>query len=112
KQLSLTTNVETLINEEVSHEISESFQGESSSSSLNDDVQQILQVSKASRNDLEDLFQDFYDKYFDSSKIMKSPTTNVKSSNVEVPSHEEEVFHEISESFQGESSSFSLNDDV
>nr|GFB01528.1 retrovirus-related Pol polyprotein from transposon TNT 1-94 [Tanacetum cinerariifolium] len=38
---------------------------------------------------------------------MKSPT-----SNVEVPSHEEKVFHEISESFQGESSSSSLNDDV
>nr|GEU47247.1 hypothetical protein [Tanacetum cinerariifolium] len=37
---SLTTNVETLINEEVFHEVSESFQGESSSSSLNDDVQQ------------------------------------------------------------------------
>nr|GEZ17702.1 hypothetical protein [Tanacetum cinerariifolium]GEZ17731.1 hypothetical protein [Tanacetum cinerariifolium] len=39
---------------------------------------------------------------------MKSPTTNVESSNVEVPLHEEEVFHEISESFQGESSSSSL----
>nr|GFC63182.1 integrase, catalytic region, zinc finger, CCHC-type, peptidase aspartic, catalytic [Tanacetum cinerariifolium] len=38
---SLTTNVETLINEEVFHEVSESFQGESSSTSLNDDVQQI-----------------------------------------------------------------------
>nr|GEZ37442.1 hypothetical protein [Tanacetum cinerariifolium] len=37
---SLTTNVETLINEEVFHEVSESFQRESSSSSLNDDVQQ------------------------------------------------------------------------
>nr|GEY38632.1 ribonuclease H-like domain-containing protein [Tanacetum cinerariifolium] len=36
-----TTNVETPINEEVYHEVSESFQGESSSSSLNDDVQQI-----------------------------------------------------------------------
>nr|GFB81354.1 retrovirus-related Pol polyprotein from transposon TNT 1-94 [Tanacetum cinerariifolium]GFB82621.1 retrovirus-related Pol polyprotein from transposon TNT 1-94 [Tanacetum cinerariifolium] len=35
-----TTNVESLINEEVFHEISESFQGESSSSSLNDDEQQ------------------------------------------------------------------------
>nr|GFA44848.1 retrovirus-related Pol polyprotein from transposon TNT 1-94 [Tanacetum cinerariifolium] len=34
-----TTNVETLIIEEVFHEVSESFQGESSSSSLNDDVQ-------------------------------------------------------------------------
>nr|GFD00048.1 hypothetical protein [Tanacetum cinerariifolium] len=43
---------------------------------------------------------------------MKLPTTNVESSNVEVPSHEEEVFHEISKSFQGEYSSSSLNDDV
>nr|GFD13699.1 hypothetical protein [Tanacetum cinerariifolium] len=40
---SLTTNIETLINEEVFHEVSESFQGESSSSSLNDDVQQSLE---------------------------------------------------------------------
>nr|GFA66924.1 hypothetical protein [Tanacetum cinerariifolium] len=37
---SSTTNVETPINNEVFHEVSESFQGESSSSSLNDDVQQ------------------------------------------------------------------------
>nr|GFC21167.1 hypothetical protein [Tanacetum cinerariifolium] len=37
---SSTMNVETLINEEVFHEVSESFQRESSSSSLNDDVQQ------------------------------------------------------------------------
>nr|GFD09219.1 hypothetical protein [Tanacetum cinerariifolium] len=37
---SSTTNVETSINEEVFHEVSESFQGESSSTSLNDDVQQ------------------------------------------------------------------------
>nr|GFC10175.1 retrovirus-related Pol polyprotein from transposon TNT 1-94 [Tanacetum cinerariifolium] len=37
---SFTTNVETLINEEVFDEVSESFQGESSSSSLDDDVQQ------------------------------------------------------------------------
>nr|GFB37505.1 retrovirus-related Pol polyprotein from transposon TNT 1-94 [Tanacetum cinerariifolium] len=43
---------------------------------------------------------------------MKSLTTNVESSNVEVPSHEKEVFHESSESFQEESSSSSLNDDV
>nr|GFA13956.1 retrovirus-related Pol polyprotein from transposon TNT 1-94 [Tanacetum cinerariifolium] len=34
------TNVETSINEEVFHKVSESFQRESSSSSLNDDVQQ------------------------------------------------------------------------
>nr|GFA72484.1 integrase, catalytic region, zinc finger, CCHC-type, peptidase aspartic, catalytic [Tanacetum cinerariifolium] len=45
-------------------------------------------------------------------EIMKSSTTNVESSNVEVPLHEEEVFHESSESFQEESSSSSLNDDV
>nr|GFC89839.1 hypothetical protein [Tanacetum cinerariifolium] len=37
---SSTTNVETPIIEEVFHEVSESFQGESSSSSLNDDVKQ------------------------------------------------------------------------
>nr|GEX49778.1 hypothetical protein [Tanacetum cinerariifolium] len=49
-------------------------------------------------------------KFFD--EIMKSSTTNVKTSNVEIPSHEEEVFHEVSESFQGESSSSSLTDDV
>nr|GFB87316.1 retrovirus-related Pol polyprotein from transposon TNT 1-94 [Tanacetum cinerariifolium] len=37
---SLTMNVETLIIEEVFHEVSESFQGEFSLSSLNDDVKQ------------------------------------------------------------------------
>nr|GFB76542.1 retrovirus-related Pol polyprotein from transposon TNT 1-94 [Tanacetum cinerariifolium] len=37
---SSTTNFETRINDEVFHEVSESFHGESSSSSLNDDVQQ------------------------------------------------------------------------
>nr|GEY75428.1 ribonuclease H-like domain-containing protein [Tanacetum cinerariifolium] len=37
---SSTSNVETPINEEVFHEVSKSFQGESFSSSLNDDVQQ------------------------------------------------------------------------
>nr|GFB96545.1 hypothetical protein [Tanacetum cinerariifolium] len=64
------------------------------------------QVDEALKKDLEDLFQDFYDEYFDSSKIMKSSTTNVETSI------NDEVFHEISESFQGESSSSSLNDDV
>nr|GFD16187.1 hypothetical protein [Tanacetum cinerariifolium] len=42
--------------------------------------------------------------------IMKSLTTNVESSNAEVPSHEKEVCHESSKSFQEESSS--LNDYV
>nr|GFB18189.1 retrovirus-related Pol polyprotein from transposon TNT 1-94 [Tanacetum cinerariifolium] len=64
------------------------------------------QVDEASKKDLEDLFQYFYDEYFDSSKIMKSSTTNV-----EILINDE-VFHEISESFQRESSSSSLNDDV
>nr|GEX42049.1 hypothetical protein [Tanacetum cinerariifolium] len=44
--------------------------------------------------------------------IRKSSTMNVDTSNVEIPSHEKEVFHESSESFQEESSSSSLNDDV
>nr|GEV13539.1 hypothetical protein [Tanacetum cinerariifolium] len=65
----------------------------------------VSQVSETSKKDLEDLFQKFYDEYFDSSKIMKSSTTNVETSI------NEEVFHEVSESFQGESSSFSFNDD-
>nr|GFA44552.1 hypothetical protein [Tanacetum cinerariifolium] len=66
----------------------------------------VSQVDEASKKDLEDLFQDFYDEYFDSSKIMKSSTTNVETPIIE------EVFHEVSESFQGESSSSFLNDDV
>nr|GEV38728.1 retrovirus-related Pol polyprotein from transposon TNT 1-94 [Tanacetum cinerariifolium] len=48
----------------------------------------VLQVSETSKKDLEDLFQNFYDEYFDSSKIMKSSTTNVETSI------NEEVFHE------------------
>ncbi|GJZ58736.1 uncharacterized mitochondrial protein-like protein [Tanacetum coccineum] len=44
--------------------------------------------------------------------ITKSPTTNVETSNVEIPSYGEEVFHKSSESFQEESSSSSLNDDI
>nr|GFA08347.1 hypothetical protein [Tanacetum cinerariifolium] len=68
--------------------------------------QTLSKVSKASKKDLEDLFQDFYDEYFDSSKIMKSSITNVETSIIE------EVFHEVSELFQRESSSSSLNDDV
>nr|GFB92824.1 hypothetical protein [Tanacetum cinerariifolium] len=66
----------------------------------------VLKVDEASKKDLENLFPDLYDEYFDSSKIMKSSTTNVETSI------NEEVFHEVSESFQGEYSSSSLNDDV
>nr|GEY73344.1 retrovirus-related Pol polyprotein from transposon TNT 1-94 [Tanacetum cinerariifolium] len=43
---------------------------------------------------------------------MKSSTTNVETSNVKVPLNEDEVFHESFESFQEESSSSSLIDDV
>nr|GEZ92863.1 retrotransposon protein, putative, Ty1-copia subclass [Tanacetum cinerariifolium] len=74
--------------------------------------QLVSQVSETSKKDLDDLFQKIYDEYFDSSKIMKSSTTNVETFNVEVSSNEEEVFHESSESFQEESSLSSLNDDV
>nr|GFA29196.1 hypothetical protein [Tanacetum cinerariifolium] len=66
----------------------------------------VSKVSETSKKDLEDLFHNFYDEYFDSSKILKSLTTNVDTSI------NEEVFHEVSESFQGESSSSSLNVDV
>nr|GEU48436.1 hypothetical protein [Tanacetum cinerariifolium] len=72
----------------------------------------VSQVSENSKKDLEDLFHNFYDKYFDASKIMKSSTMNVETTNVEIPSNEEEVFHESFESFLEESSSSSLNDDV
>nr|GEX54391.1 hypothetical protein [Tanacetum cinerariifolium] len=66
----------------------------------------VSQVLESLKKDLEDLFQKFYDEYFDASKIMKSSTTNVETLI------KEEVFHEVSESFQGESNSSSLNDDV
>ncbi|GJZ11404.1 retrovirus-related pol polyprotein from transposon TNT 1-94 [Tanacetum coccineum] len=65
---------------------------------------------KTSKKDLEDYFHNFYDEYFDALKITKSPTTNVETSNDEVPSHEEEVFYKSS--FQEESSLSSLKDDI
>nr|GEW78688.1 copia protein [Tanacetum cinerariifolium] len=72
----------------------------------------VSQVSETSKKDLEDLFYNFYDEYFDASKIMKYSIMNVETSNVEILSHEEEVFHESFESLKEESSSSSLNDDV
>nr|GFC38976.1 hypothetical protein [Tanacetum cinerariifolium] len=96
--------------DEISEMASKQFSLEPGLSNLNETRKYlnplVSKVDKASKKDLEDLFQDFYDDYFDSSKIMKSSTMNV-----ETPINEE-VFHEISESFQGESSSSSLNDDV
>nr|GEY09056.1 hypothetical protein [Tanacetum cinerariifolium] len=67
----------------------------------------VLHVEETSKKDLEDLFHNFYDEYFDASKITKLPTPNVETSNTEG-----EVFHEVSKSFQRESSSSSINDDV
>nr|GEX74221.1 hypothetical protein [Tanacetum cinerariifolium] len=102
--------------DEISEIASKQFSLEPGLSNLNEPGKSsslsVSQVDEASKKDLEDLFQDFYDEYFDSSKIMKSSTTNVESSNVKVPSPEEEVLHDIYDSFQGESSSSSLNDDV
>nr|GFA25587.1 hypothetical protein [Tanacetum cinerariifolium] len=96
--------------DEISEMASKQFSLEPGLSNLNETEKSsnpsISQVSETSKKDLEDLFQDFYDEYFDSSKIMKSSTTNVETLI------NEEVFHEVSESFEVESSSSSLNDDV
>nr|GEW89226.1 hypothetical protein [Tanacetum cinerariifolium] len=84
--------------DEISKMASKQFSLEPDLSNLNETGKSsnpsVLQVSEASKKDL---FQNFYDDYFDSSKIMKSSTTNVETSI------NEEVFHEVSESFQGES---------
>nr|GFC24995.1 hypothetical protein [Tanacetum cinerariifolium] len=69
----------------------------------------VSHVSETLKKDLEDLFHNFYDGYFDASKIMKSSAMNAETSNIEIPSNEEEVFHESSESFQEESSSLVLH---
>nr|GEY64508.1 integrase, catalytic region, zinc finger, CCHC-type, peptidase aspartic, catalytic [Tanacetum cinerariifolium] len=96
--------------DEISEMASKQFSLEPGLSNLNETGKSsnlsVSQVSETSKKDLEDLFQDFYDEYFDSSKIKKSSTTNVEISI------NEKVFHEVSESFQGESSLSSLNDDV
>nr|GFA84197.1 retrovirus-related Pol polyprotein from transposon TNT 1-94 [Tanacetum cinerariifolium] len=96
--------------DEISEMASKQFILEPSLSNLNETGKSlnlsVSQFDEASKKDLEDLFQDFYNEYFDSSKIMKSSTTNVETSIIE------EVFQEVSESFQGESSSSSLNDDT
>nr|GEX00593.1 hypothetical protein [Tanacetum cinerariifolium] len=102
--------------DEISEMASKQFSFEPGLSNLNETEKSsnpsVSQVLETSKKDLEDLFQNFYDEYFDASKIMKSSTTNVETSNVEITSHEEEVFHESFESLQEESSLYSLNDDV
>nr|GEY54543.1 hypothetical protein [Tanacetum cinerariifolium] len=95
---------------EISEMASKQFSLEPGLSNLNETGKysnpSVSLVSETSKKDLEDLFQKNFDEYFGASKIMKSSTTNVETSI------NEEVFHEDSESFQGESSSSSLNDDV
>nr|GFC39414.1 retrovirus-related Pol polyprotein from transposon TNT 1-94 [Tanacetum cinerariifolium] len=75
--------------DEISGMASKQFSLESSLSKLNETGKYsnplVSNLDEASKKDLEDLFQDFYDEYFDSSKIMKSTTTNVETSNAEIP---------------------------
>nr|GFB76583.1 hypothetical protein [Tanacetum cinerariifolium] len=70
--------------DEISEMASKQFSLEPGLSNLNETGKSsnpsVSKVSEASKKDLEDLFQDFYDEYFDSLKIMKSPTTNVETS--------------------------------
>nr|GFA70422.1 hypothetical protein [Tanacetum cinerariifolium] len=102
--------------DELSEMVSKQFSLEPNLSNLNEmgksSNRSVLKINEALKNDLKDLFQYFYDEYYDSSKIMKSSTTNVETSNAEIPLHGEEVFHEVSASFQRETSPSSLNDDV
>nr|GFB41597.1 hypothetical protein [Tanacetum cinerariifolium] len=68
--------------DEISEMASKQFSLEPGLSNLNETGKSsnlsVLQVDEASKKDLEDLFQDFYDEYFDSSKVMKSLITNVE----------------------------------
>nr|GEX84797.1 retrovirus-related Pol polyprotein from transposon TNT 1-94 [Tanacetum cinerariifolium] len=90
--------------DEISEMASKQFNLEPGLSNLNKTVKSsnstVSQVLEISKKYLKDLFHNFYDEYFDFSKITKSPTTNVETSNNEIPSHEGEVFHEVFESFQ------------
>nr|GFB74788.1 hypothetical protein [Tanacetum cinerariifolium] len=78
--------------DEISEMASKQFSLEPGLSNLNETGKSsnpsVSKVDEASKKDLEYLFQDFHDEYFDSSKVMKSSTTNV-----ETPINEE-VFHE------------------
>nr|GEW86129.1 retrotransposon protein, putative, Ty1-copia subclass [Tanacetum cinerariifolium] len=66
---SSTTNVETPIIEEVFHEDSKSFQGESSSSSLNDDVQQTSTLHNVFNERLKDAYFDASTSFYDPSNV-------------------------------------------
>nr|GEW58972.1 hypothetical protein [Tanacetum cinerariifolium] len=84
--------------DEISEMASKQFSLEPGLSKLNktgkSSNRSVSKVDEASNNDLEDLFQYFYDEYFDSSKIMKSSTTNIETPIIE------EVFHEDFTVFQ------------
>nr|GEV92138.1 hypothetical protein [Tanacetum cinerariifolium] len=86
--------------------------GETSSAYVCNDAMHVSCNSRLCDSFYENNLFIFDDESVRISPIMKSSTTNVETSNVEIPLYEEEVFHEVSESFQGESSSSSLNDDV
>nr|GFC63696.1 retrovirus-related Pol polyprotein from transposon TNT 1-94 [Tanacetum cinerariifolium] len=70
--------------DEISKMASKQFSLEPGLSNLNEtrksSNRSVSKDDEASKKDLEDLFQYFYDDYFDSSKIMKSSTTNVETS--------------------------------
>nr|GEX79067.1 reverse transcriptase domain-containing protein [Tanacetum cinerariifolium] len=78
--------------DEISEMASNQFSLEPGLSNLNETRKSlnlsVSQVDEASKKYLEDLFQDFYDEYFDSSKIMKSSTTNVETPIIEEVVHE------------------------
>nr|GEV98432.1 retrovirus-related Pol polyprotein from transposon TNT 1-94 [Tanacetum cinerariifolium] len=108
---SSTTNVETSINEEIFHEVSESFQGESSSSSLNDDVQQSPEEVILPQINTQSILINMIPNGDEA-----STSYNVFNKQLEDAYFDASTsFHDlsnVSESFQGESSSSSLNDDV
>nr|GEY49696.1 hypothetical protein [Tanacetum cinerariifolium] len=73
--------------DEISEMASKQFSLEPGLSNLNETRKSsnlpVSQVDEASKKYLEDLFQDFYDEYFDSLKIMKSSTINVETPIIE-----------------------------
>ena len=79
--------------DEISEMASKQFSLEPGLSNLNEMDKSsnltVSHVSETSKKDLEDLFHDFYDEYFDALKVTQSPTTNVETFIDEIPSHEE-----------------------
>nr|GEZ61812.1 hypothetical protein [Tanacetum cinerariifolium] len=85
--------------DEISKMYSKQFSLEPGLSNLNETGKSsnpsVSQVSETSKKDMEDLFHNFYDEYFDSSMIMKSSTTNVETSINEEVFHEDHPLHKI-----------------